>query len=182
MTKSNPKPTFRVANMADLDALFHLMRQLYADDPGATSLHEAEVLAPLTELLTSPSYGRFYVAMLDNLVVGSMIVCLGFSLEFRGRDAFIDEFVIDREHRLQRIGSELLEFVILDIAHYRIRALHLEVNNDNQRAADFYYGRGFVDHERHLLTRWLIESELSPQTDVERQRRRAFLAGISIGE
>jgi ribosomal protein S18 acetylase RimI-like enzyme len=161
----NPKPIFRVANMADLDALFHLMRQLYADDPGATSLQEAEVLAPLTELLTSPAYGRVYVAMLDNHVVGSMVVCFGFSLEFRGRDAFIDEFVIDREHRSQRIGSELLEFVLSDIAHYQIRALHLEVSKDNQRAADFYHGRGFVDHQRHLSTRWLTEKDLSPQTE-----------------
>ena len=173
---------FRVADMADLDALFHLMRQLYADDPGATSLQEAEVLAPLTELLTSPSYGRVYVAMVDDRVVGSMIVCFGFSLEFRGRDAFIDEFVIDREHRSQRIGSELLEFVILDIAHYQIRALHLEVNDDNRRAADFYHGRGFVDHQRRLLTRWLTEKDLSPQTDEGRQRRTVFLAGVSIGE
>jgi ribosomal protein S18 acetylase RimI-like enzyme len=175
MTKSNPKSTFRVADMADLDAVFHLMRQLYADDPGATSLQEAEVLGPLTELLTSPSYGRVYVAMLDDLVVGSMVICFGFSLEFRGRDAFIDEFVIDREYRAQQIGSELLEFVILDIAHYQIRALHLEVNNDNQRAADFYRGRGFVDHERHLLTRWLSEKDLSPQTDERRQSREPSL-------
>ena len=168
--------------MADLDAVFYLMRQLYADDPGATSLQEAEVLAPLTELLTSPSYGRVYVAIVDNRVVGSMVVCFGFSLEFRGRDAFIDEFVIDREHRSQRIGSELLEFAILDIAHYQIRALHLEVSDDNRRAADFYLGRGFVDHQRHLMTRWLTEEDLSPQTDEGRQRRRVLPAGISIGE
>ena len=151
--------------MADLDALFHLMRQLYADDPGATSLQEAEVLAPLTELLTSPSYGRVYVAMLDNLVVGSMIVCFGFSLEFRGRDAFIDEFVIDRDHRSQRIGSELLEFVVSDVSRYQIRALHLEVHSDNRRAADFYRGLGFRSNQRHLMTRWLSGHTSSESTE-----------------
>jgi len=164
MTISTQKPTFRIADMADLGDLFRLMRQLYEDNPGAT-LNEAEVLAPVTELLTSPSYGRIYVATVGEQVVGSMVICFGFSLEFRGRDAFIDEFVIDRDHRSQRIGSELLEFVVSDISRYQIRALHLEVNSNNRRAADFYRGLGFMSHQRHLMTRWLSGHTSSESTE-----------------
>ncbi len=164
MTMLNGKPTFRAATLTDLSDLFRLMRQLYEDDAG-TQLKEAEVLAPLTELLTSSAYGRVYVAILDGQVVGSMVICFGFSLEFRGRDAFIDEFVIDRDHRSQGIGRELLEFVVADIANNHIRAVHLEVKHGNRRAAAFYHDLGFVDHPRHLSTRWLKKKQLTPHTE-----------------
>jgi len=34
-------------------------------------------------------------------------------------------------------------------------ALHLEVDYDNPDGKRLYLRRGFVDHERHLMTKWL---------------------------
>ncbi len=36
-----------------------------------------------------------------------------------------------------------------------IKALHLEVDHTNPRALELYQRSGFVEHKRHLMTRWL---------------------------
>lgn len=36
-----------------------------------------------------------------------------------------------------------------------IAALHLEVDHDNEGGKRLYLQRGFVDHPRHLMTKWL---------------------------
>ena len=36
-----------------------------------------------------------------------------------------------------------------------VAAIHLEVDHDNPDGKRLYARRGFVDHQRHLMTKWL---------------------------
>ena len=88
-------------------------------------------------------------------VAGYLVVCFGWSLEFQGRDAFVDELYVREAFRGQGLGTRALE-VAADLCRASgVRALHLEVERRNTRAQDVYRRAGFVDREYYLMTRRL---------------------------
>ncbi len=88
-------------------------------------------------------------------VVGYLAVTLGFSLEYRGRDAFIDELFIEPGSRGLGLGREALEIAERYCRECGVRALHLEVERHHQSAFELYRRTGFEDHDRYLMTKWL---------------------------
>lgn len=48
--------------------------------------------------------GRVWLIQHQSLAIGYVILTLGFSLEYGGRDAFIDEFYIQANYQGQGIG------------------------------------------------------------------------------
>jgi ribosomal protein S18 acetylase RimI-like enzyme len=79
----------------------------------------------------------------------------GYSLEYQGRDAFIDELYIDVAHRNQGIGSKTLQFALAACRELDINAIHLEVEPTNAAGLSLYRRFGFEDHDRKLMTRWI---------------------------
>ena len=98
---------FRPATAPDADAIIELMRRYYAADGYAFVEDEARSAA--LDLMRDARLGRLWVAQDDGRVVGYLAVTLGFSLEYRGRDAFIDEFFVAEGSRGQSFGREGLE-------------------------------------------------------------------------
>ncbi|MDQ3755908.1 MAG: GNAT family N-acetyltransferase, partial [Acidobacteriota bacterium] len=86
---------------------------------------------------------------------GYLVLTLGFSLEFKGRDALIDELYLRESFRDQGFGQQAIAFAIKWCQARNIRALHLEVERANARAQAAYRKAGFKDHDRYLLTKWL---------------------------
>ena len=84
-----------------------------------------------------------------------MILTLGYSFEFRGRDAFIDELYIEPEFRRRGLGRRALEFVEEKARALGVNALHLEVDRGNDPAMELYRRTGYENHGRRLLTKWL---------------------------
>jgi ribosomal protein S18 acetylase RimI-like enzyme len=83
------------------------------------------------------------------------VLTLGYSLEYHGRDAIIDELYIIEEYRGQGIGTRAIELAAKESRSLGIKALHLEVERKNTNAQHFYRKIGFEDHDRYLLTKWL---------------------------
>jgi len=142
---------FDRATEADLDGILALMRAYYAED-GYPFEAEENREATLT-LLRNPAHGALWVARSEGRVIGYLAVTLGFSLEYRGIDAFLDELYIDRPCRGRGLGVEALELAQAYCRENRVRALHLEVEPHRQVALDLYRARGFVEQERRLMTR-----------------------------
>ena len=46
-----------------------------------------------------------------NTIVGYIVLTIGFSFEFHGHDAFIDELYIDAAHRRRGFGRQAVEFL-----------------------------------------------------------------------
>ena len=95
---------FRPAREPDTDAVVRLMRGYYAEDDHAFA--ERDARAALLDLLHNDQLGRLWVAEAETLIVGYLAVTLGFSLEYRGRDAFVDELFITEEYRGAGLGRE----------------------------------------------------------------------------
>ena len=147
------EPSLRLATESDADLLLEFMREYYAFDGHAFDLPKAR--AALLGLLRDPLLGRVWLISAGPEVAGYVVLTLGYSLEFLGRDAFLDEFYLRENHRGQGLGRKVLELVEEAARSLQVRALHLEAVRRNQAAQQFYRKLGFKDREHYLMTKWI---------------------------
>lgn len=149
-------PRFRPATPADRGALLPMIREFYVIDGYPFS--EDEVGEVLGALLADPALGRVWIAEDEvGAAAGYLVLVLGYSLEFRGRDAFVDELYVREAYRGHGLGSAALDLAEEACREMGVRALHLEVERENTGAQALYRRRGFRDHDRYLMTRWVGE-------------------------
>jgi len=144
-------PQFTLAEMADLDRLLELNRQLhdFFNEPFEGDFTRQAMAG----LIADRSLGRLWLIQAGDQSVGYVVLTLSYSLEYGGREAFIDELFIQSDHRQQGIGTATLAFVDDQCQKLGIRALHLEVDRDNAPARHLYAKAGFVTNSRYLMTR-----------------------------
>lgn len=109
----------------------------------------------LHQLISDENKGRLIVIESEGGLAGYFVLGFGFSLEFGGRDAFLDEFYVEPEYRNAGLGTAALEYSFAICREVGISCLHLEADHFNERAHQLYLRQGFKDHERHLMTKWL---------------------------
>jgi ribosomal protein S18 acetylase RimI-like enzyme len=143
----------RTASAADLPLLLGFVRDFWAHE--GIAYEEAAVVRALGELLANPALGRVFLLEVDGTVAGYAVLGFGFSLEYRGRDAFLDELFLVPVFRGRGLGEHALDVLEATCRRLGIRALHLEVNRSNLRAQALYRRRGFSGEDRLLLTKWL---------------------------
>ena len=139
----------RPGTLDDLESLIELMRGYYRDDhlpfdPIAAS-------RVMERLLREPQWGRVWLAEVDRQPIGYLALCIGFSLEFGGNDAFIDEVFIVPQQRGHGYGRQLLEVAGQSARELGLSALHLEVDRSNQRAQQLYQSLGYERRERYFV-------------------------------
>ncbi len=91
----------------------------------------------------------------DSAVVGYVVLTLGFSIEYGGRDGFMDELYVVPDARGRGVGTAAVRLVMDEARKLGFKALHLEVMPGNERALELYRRHGFTDTRRHLLNKWL---------------------------
>lgn len=139
----------RTATLADLPVLMELMRGYYRDD--GLEFDPDQSVAVMTRLLCETHWGRVLLGENDGVAIGYLAVCLGFSLELRGHDAFIDEVFVLPEHRRRGYGRMLLESAGKLARELGVVALHLEVDRANTGAQQLYDSLGYRRRERYFL-------------------------------
>jgi len=138
------------ANHNDLDTLIPLVCAYHEFEALNTPTHQLpSILSPL--LAPESNVGRVWLIWQDSHAVGYIALCFGYSIEFGGRDAFIDEFFITEAIRGKGIGSAVLEAVKAEARQLDVKALHLEVAGDNIRARNTYSRHGFTARDRYNL-------------------------------
>ena len=84
-----------------------------------------------------------------------MILTIGYSIEYRGHDAFVDELYLRESYRGRGWGRAALAFVEQACRELEVRALHLEVERKNTAAQALYRKFGFENQDRYLLNKWI---------------------------
>lgn len=108
--------------------------------------------ASIDKLLAAPAQGRILLVQHRELGnVGYAVLAFGFSLEFGGRDAFLDELFIGEAFRGRGIGSAALNAVCAWARREGLCALHLEVERNNIAAKKLYAQSGFEDRSHYNL-------------------------------
>lgn len=147
------KTAIKRATTDDRPRLIELMARFYAEE-GYPFKRQATRRA-LAQLLEDERLGAVWTFRRQEEVVGYLVVTFGFSLEFGGRDAFVDELFVLEEHRGQGFGSRALRLAATHCRRWGVAALHLEIEDGNDRAEALYARKGFKLHSRRLMTRWL---------------------------
>ncbi len=147
-------PEFRPALPHDLPQVLRLMQSFYRETD--TPFQEAAAGRALAMLVGDPSLGRVLLIEPGAGPAGYIVLTLGFSLEFRGRDAFVDELYVSPEHRGRGLGRAALRFLEAAARELGVSALHLEVGPDNEKALGLYRRAGFEDRRHRLMTKLLL--------------------------
>ena|SRR2546427_6625201 len=149
------EPQFRIAKDTDIDTLLAFMRQFYAIDQ--YPLDEQIARTALAGIIRDASLGCAWLLYNKDKAIGYIVITFGYSLEYHGRDAFIDELFIEASYRHQGLGTKTIQFALEACRELGVHALHLEVERTNIAGQALYRKFGFENHDRYLLTRRLEE-------------------------
>ena len=144
-------PVFRIAGPNDVETLLPFVREFWVIE--RLAFVEPAVRRALAGILANAELGRVVAIELESQPIGYYVLTLGYSLEYLGRDAFVDELYLREAHRGKGIGSLALAHAADLCAQLGVGALHLEVDHVNPRARALYERSGFAAHERALMTR-----------------------------
>jgi GNAT superfamily N-acetyltransferase len=143
------KANIKIALIGDLENLLPLVREFHEFE--ALQITEDVRKSSLTALLVNEQLGRIWLIYCDQQLVGYIALCLGYSIEFTGKDAFIDEFYIRPEFRGQGLGKQTLEFIKVAAKDLDIKAIHLEVARTNTNAHKLYTHSNFQVRDKYVL-------------------------------
>jgi len=145
--------SFRPLAPADRSLIEELVRSYYLFD-GLT--YEPSLHGPaLDHLVAGGPAVKVWIVETDGAPAGYLILTIGFSMYYGGKDGFIDELFLKEEFRGARGGAAIMAFAdsdaqakALDLAY-----LHLEVTNTNTRARQIYERRGFAPTGHMLMSK-----------------------------
>ena len=146
--------SIELASTSDLTTLLPLVRAFHAHEE--ISMSEADRESVVRRLLADPTWGRVWLIYDGVDAAGYIAICTGFSIEFRGNDAFVDELYIRPESRGRGLGAEALQRVQVEAKAFGIRALHLEVARSNAKARRLYANADFEAREDYMLMTSLL--------------------------
>ena len=144
-------PVIRFARRRDVPALLELVREYYVFDHHA--FHRQHARAALTQLIENKSLGRVWMVEDNGAPAGYLVLTYGFSLEFLGRDAFVDEVYLRPAYRGRGWGREALRTLEKAARMAGVKAIHLEAMRGNERARRVYRRLGFARRPSDLMTK-----------------------------
>ena len=142
---------FRPARPDDLDGLLALQRAYYAE--AGYPFEPARARAALAGLLADPTLGAVWLAEREGSPMAYAVLTLGYSLEYGGRDAFLDELYVAPAQRRRGLARAALVALERGAAARGVRELHLEVERELEGARALYRRAGFVDHDRAPMSK-----------------------------
>jgi ribosomal protein S18 acetylase RimI-like enzyme len=140
----------RKASLDDIPRLVALMVEFYAE--AGYPLNQRRAAEAFTALVADEHLGQVWLIQAGAADVGYLVVTLGYSMEYGGLDAFVDDLFIQRAFRGQGLGTAALAEARSYCVSRGVRAVHLEVARDNAVAQAAYRRAGFAETDRQLLT------------------------------
>jgi GNAT superfamily N-acetyltransferase len=152
-------PRIDPAGPDDIEPLLDLAKRFHGEEGRGL---EAAGEAALRGIVSGEPLARCWIVRRADRPVGYLVLTLGFSVEYGGRDGFIDDLYLVESERGHGVGAALLEFAIGAAREFGIRTLHLEVDPLNEPASRLYRSRGFVENGRRLMLLPLLEEVTPP--------------------
>lgn len=143
------KIDFQTATEKNVPEILLMMEQFYAIDHYPFNKDRAR--ENLLKLIANPGIGRIWVILCNHLLVGYAALTFGFSFEYGGQNAFIDELFLKSEYRQKGIGRQAIDFIAEEALKLGIQTIHLEAERHNINAIKLYKLKGFSDNGRTLM-------------------------------
>ncbi len=132
-----------------LEKLLSLVTSFHAEE-GISSTDESR-RAGIGPLLGGIPHGCAYLIGPPRSPIGYIVITFGWSVEFGGLNAIIDELFIRPGVRGRGIASEALIALPRALAGAGLRAIHLEVDKTNAQAIKLYHRAGFSLRDNYLF-------------------------------
>ncbi len=141
--------SLHLAGPDDADRVLPLVAAFHAERGFDTDAeHQAGAIMPLLE--GSP-HGAIWLVGPRKAPVGYIVVTFGWSVEFGGLDAIVDEIYIRAAVRGRGMGGEALDGIAKALREAGVRALHLEVDGKDARAQRFYARARFQPRDGYMF-------------------------------
>jgi len=138
------------ATTEDIPVLLELIRFFYQEDHH--EFREEEIKNALREILSESSWGKIYLINSEAEIAGYFILSYNWSLEYGGRNIFIDELFIKKKFRGCGLGKKSIDFIEQLAREQKIKSIHLEVTKYNI-AKKLYESRGYFSHNSDLMSK-----------------------------
>ncbi|MFP4044654.1 MAG: N-acetyltransferase family protein [Rhodosalinus sp.] len=144
-----------------MSAALHLARpeDLERVLPLVAAMHQEQGLAPddghrraaLAPLLEGSPHGAVYLIGPRGAPIGYLVVTFGWSVEFGGLDANVDELYVRRAVRGRGIAGDALDALARALREAGVRALHLEIDREDAVARRLCTRAHFAPRDRCML-------------------------------
>lgn len=142
-------PAWRPAVPGDLPALLPMARVFYRENHLPFSA--ARFSAQIRRLIREPVRGQVWVVLVADAPAGYAVTCNGFSVEYGGVTAMLDELYIDGPQRGRGLGTATLRFLRREARKAGLVRLFLEVVPGNAGAERLYRRTGYRTTGRTVL-------------------------------
>lgn len=146
--------SLHLADPSDLHKLTAMVLAFHAEQGfNSDAAHVEPAVAPL---LGGIPHGAIWLIGPRKAPVGYVMVSFGWSLEYGGLDAVVDEIYIRPAVRRRGMGGDALHQLSVGLRDAGVRAMHLEVDRHDDRAQQFYRRNRFKMRDSFaLMTREL---------------------------
>jgi ribosomal protein S18 acetylase RimI-like enzyme len=142
-----------LVTLPDLDQFMPLMEGFYTHF--GYPFERAEHRLVVENFLENPHLGSLWFIETEDERAGYLALTYGFTFEFLGRDAFVDELFVLEPFRNRGFGEAALKQIQVKAPELGLVAIHLQTESYNTRAKRLYEQVGFNDKGRATLT-WLV--------------------------
>ena len=143
----HPEIILELAGPAQLEELLPLVAVYHTFEEVETSAEQRRF--SVGKLLQDKNLGEIWLVRKADGLIGYIAVCYSYSIEFGGRDAFVDEVYIAAAERGKGIGGRVLKEGATLLRVRGIVAVHLEVDGQNERARAAYARAGFSSRDKY---------------------------------
>lgn len=140
----------RRAVTMDARLLLEMMTEFYGESGYPVDAPRA--LLAFERLLDDERLGAAWILEAEGRTAGYAVMTLGYSMEYGGRDAFVDDLFVRSAFRGRGLGRQAIAAIRAESERLGVRALHLEVDRGNTAAQALYRKAGFAGNDRQLLT------------------------------
>ncbi|MCR8547358.1 GNAT family N-acetyltransferase [Salipiger sp. P9] len=141
--------SLHLAGPEDLDRLAGLVAAFHAEQGYGTDA--PHIRAALEPILAGMPHGAVWLIGPRKAPVGYIMASFGWSLEFGGLDAMVDELYIRPAVRRRGMGAEALQQLAGALRDNGVKALHLEVDRSDDRLQHFYRRARFHTRDGYAL-------------------------------
>ncbi len=142
--------TFRQATLSDLTTIVDLAAQFYHYFGYKFEYNHHQTIT--RQFLENPHFGSIWMMESEGTTVGYLALTYGFTFEFGGKDAFVDELFVAEAYRNRGFSKKALTEIQSKMSELGLCALHLQVEHYNQNAKRLYEAVGFKDMKRDTLS------------------------------
>jgi ribosomal protein S18 acetylase RimI-like enzyme len=155
----------REASASDTERILPLIDAYWRHDD-IVGYDAARLRRQLEEFLSTPAYGRGWLATHSDVPVGYLLCAFVYSFEHGGLIAEIDEIFVAAPYRRQGIGHALLASARSSLGALGCVSLQMQVADGNALAQRFYEKEGFAEKTGYRL--WLAPLRAFPAQYPER--------------